>query len=115
MLTLLTPSTATFHCNTVSRLANMKRPVAILILIIFSSWVPNLLALECTSTISHGSIIIYNGYDTYFECMWMEAVDLLVPAAWIAAVGIFLLALTVSVDFSIDYGFIHSGEFFSKP
>ena len=62
---------------------------AILILIIFSSWAPRVSSVDCNG---------YYGYDTNFECKWMEAVDLLVPAAWIAAVGIFLLALTVSKD-----------------
>ena len=59
---------------------------AILILIIFSSWAPRVSSVDCNG---------YYGYDTNFECKWMEAVKLLVPATWIAAVGIFLLALTV--------------------
>ena len=81
---------STFHCNTVSFLANMKQSIATLILIIFSSsWAQRVSAVDCNG---------YYGYDTNFECKWMEAVDLLVPAAWIAAVGIFLLALTVSKD-----------------
>ena len=101
MLTLLTPSTATFHCNTVSLLANMKRPVAILILIIFSSWVPRVSAIICDG--------YYGQYKpnslTKFECKLVEAMDLLVPAAWIAAVGILLLGVTVSKDLLWIYTF----------
>ena len=81
--------------------AKMTQSAPILIIIIFSSWVPRVSAEYCDG--------YYGQYKpnslTKFECKLIEALDLLVPAAWIAAVGILLLGVTVSKDLLWIYTF----------